>query len=140
MNPWQVRIPKKGEAILAAHFADIKSMLCEATIQPGSCSGIEVLRTPGGTTLAVSNQGNSLSVGIVDTGGITARSGTTPGVGSVDLYWLNNATPRIFVTRNITVTCYSISSTTGNVPAGPYVMDEQDDLGDWYLVSIDCGN
>lgn len=136
MEPTLIRTPKQGDEILAMHFADLKEAICEATIRPGSCAGIDVFRGPGGTTLSV--QPPSIgSLGVV-TSAISARVGTTLGTGLVELYYASSTGVATDCAQAVNV--YNFSSTTGGITTGLYVWVQQDPSGDWYVTAIDCGN
>ncbi len=104
--------------------------------------GLEMMQTTkGGTVLSVmaSPDINVISAAIVTTGGITARSGTTPGTGNITFVYYDTDTQVLTQTGDST-TIYSISSTTGGVPQDTYVMVGKDVNGIWWLISVDCGN
>ena len=75
------------------------------------------------------------------TGGtaITARSGTTPGSGTVTLYHLVGGSLTAILDPDsdpVTVTAYSFSGTASGI--GAYVFVEQDDTGHWWYIAEDC--
>lgn len=78
---------------------------------------------------------------LAKTGGtaITARSGTTPGSGTVTLYHLDGGSITAVVDLDsspVTVTAYSFAGTASGI--GAYIFIEQDDDGTWWYVSEDC--
>ena len=81
-------------------------------------------------------------IGKTDGSGIPARSGTTPGSGTVTLYHLDTDTTTLTVQQDssnedVEVTCYNLS--TEAVAASSYVMIQQEYItGTFWAVWEDC--
>lgn len=90
---------------------------------------LELRRTPSGTSLHLARY-DCIKVGLTS-GTITARSGSTPGSGSVVLYRLR---PGAFVASS-TVTAYSASG--DSIAGSTYVTVGLVD-GYWCILSVDC--
>ena len=100
--------------------------------------GITARQTPdGGIQIAGSFKG--CFVGIVGSGGISARSGTTLGTGQVTVQVKNPSTGH-YASSGISIAVDSISSTTGGVPSGTWVVCSFQDDGTACLTSVDCAN
>jgi sorbitol-specific phosphotransferase system component IIBC len=75
-------------------------------------------------------------IGVVATGGITARAGTTPGTGTINVYHVNDSgTLAHYNSQAITV--YNLSSAA--IVAGKYVMCKRDYVSwKWFVDFEDC--
>lgn len=102
---------------------------------------ISVMSVAGGPLLRLAGWLFSVYVGVVSSPGpITARIGTTPGVGPVNIQTWNGTVLGNLLDESsnpITVTAYSISSTVGGVPAGAYVIVLRI-CGAYWLITVDC--
>ncbi len=83
----------------------------------------------------VVGQGVNHFVGVTDEA-ITARSGTTPGTGTVSLYYRDVDTGVLTDSGN-DVEAYNISQTA--VGSGSYVTILQDNYGSYWVIVEDCG-
>ena len=76
----------------------------------------------------------------VATSNFAARSGTTPGTGTVDLYWFDGSA--ITATGDSLADVVNVSSTTmtsGNsIDTGMYCWVVQDAFGTWYISPLEC--
>ena len=68
---------------------------------------------------------------------ITARSGTTPGSGTVTLYYRDRDTNTLTAVGNSDVTAYNVSQSA--VANAAYVTVLQDNYGDYWVILEDCG-
>ncbi len=138
MRQQRPETPKVDQPITAKWARQLQELVVRNSLDVSACTGLDIHQTSGGTVIAVT-ESSDLSPGIVSAGqDITARVGTTPGTGTVDLYDLDDS--GILTNSGEVVTVYSISSTTGGVPTGTYVMVSEDGQGNWWLISVDCGN
>ena len=75
------------------------------------------------------------------TSDFNVRSGTTPGTGGLDLYYIDDAGPTI-TTLGISVTAYTSSNkaqTSGKaINSGQYCWAEQDPFGVWHTMPLEC--
>ena len=75
-------------------------------------------------------------IGVVATGGITARAGTTPGTGTVNVYHVNDSGVLAHYNSQ-TITVYNLSSAA--IVAGKYVMCKRDYISwKWFVDFEDC--
>ena len=75
-------------------------------------------------------------IGVVGAGGITARAGTTPGTGTVNVYHVNDSGTLAHYNSQ-TITAYNLSSAA--IVAGKYVMCKRDYIGwKWFVDFEDC--
>lgn len=78
----------------------------------------------------------SVYIAVVDSGGISARAGTTPGNGTVILYnW--NGTVLAPMSGTITKTAYNISSASGGIAAGKYCIILRI-CNDYWIITSEC--
>jgi hypothetical protein len=70
------------------------------------------------------------------TGTITARSGTTYGSGPVTVNVNIDGTE---TPTALSLTVYSVSSTSGGIPSGTRVQIEEFTDGYYYITAVDCG-
>ncbi len=139
MRQQRPETPKIDQPITAKWARQLQELVVRNSLDVSACTGLDIHQTSGGTVIAVDESTlPKLTVGIVDTGGITARAGTTPGSGPVVFYQLNDS--GVLENSGDGETVYSISSTTGGIPAGTYIMCAQDANDDYWVVSVDCGN
>ena len=134
----QFLIPKvkPGDEITAQLFNALRQAIIETTIIPGLSVGIQVTQTNAGTMISV--RSTQRYVGIT-TSTITARSGTTPGSGTVELYLYSTPNDDLEDTGQ-EVTVRSFSSTTGGIPTSTYCFVEDDLDNNFWITSVDCGN
>lgn len=75
-------------------------------------------------------------IGVVAAGGITARAGTTPGSGTVNVYWVNDSGTLAHYNGQ-TVTAYNLSTST--IAAGTYIQAKRDYVSwKWFIDFQDC--
>jgi hypothetical protein len=105
------------------------------------------VRATGGITSRVDTAGNIQITGkftgvfwfVVASGGLSARSGSTPGTGSVEIY-VKNPSTGTYVDSGIALAVDYISSTTGGVSSGVWGIGGFEDDGTPTVISLDCGN
>lgn len=127
---------RPGDPITAQLLNDIANGRYAAGIR--ATGGVTVRQTPGGQ-IQIAGHFTGCFVGVVNSGGLTARSGSTLGNGSVEIQVKNPATGN-YVDSGMAMTVDSISSTTGGVPSGTWVVCQFQDDGTPTLTSVDCGN
>ena len=106
------------------------------TIELGVDSGLAMAQTENATILRLASRQSGQQLAITD-GTITARTGTTPGTGTV---FLVNYDSTDLITGTVDVDVFNFSSTTGGIPDSIYCWIEQDPQGNWWITSVDCGN
>lgn len=115
-------------ALLNAGVIDIRG--AGVIVREGSRGQFQIAGTPGQPGIPV----------VVSSGGISARSGSTPGTGNVEIQVLSPATGDL-VDSGIQITgVNSFSSTTGGFPSGVYGFVSYDPEGNPWFTSADCGN
>ncbi len=128
-----MRVPpprlRPGDELTTGWLNKIRDWCVRNTLQ-GVSAGLTAQQLDTGFTLgAIIPDGASGSVGVVQTGGISARVGSTYGSGNV-----------LVNTLGVNITVKNFSSTTGGIAAGTYVFVQQDSAGTWWVTSVDCGN
>ncbi len=84
--------------------------------------------------------GGAQYVGVVGNGGITARTNTSAGFGTV-FTWNFNVNTGQFTNSNTSLTCYNISSTTGGITNGAWVGYSYRTTSNIPVIDmVDCGN
>jgi len=137
MKPDLPRRWREGDTIGARDLNKLLDAIERCIINPGQSSGLDISQSQGGTSLRVRPPTNRY-LGVTS-GTITARSGTTPGTGTVTLYLYSTSAGTVG-TSGVNVTVYNFSSTTGGIATSTYVWVEQDVDGNWWITSVDCGN
>ncbi len=126
---------KKGELLTAAKLNEIMDRVNRQRIDTGQSSGLVVQETNKGTVLRVFESASSgKSVGL--TGSITARSGVTPGSGSVQLYRYDSASGHLVDSSVNQNPVYNFAASA--IPSGKFCWIEQDGDGTWWVVSVEC--
>jgi hypothetical protein len=120
--------------------ADVINALIEATgIDIRGGAGVQARKTRRGVQLTAI-QPNTAYLAKA-TSNFAVRSSTTPGSGTLDLYWIDTAGPTI-ATLGISVTAYTVTSkaqTSGNaINSGQYCWAEQDPFGVWHTMPLEC--
>ncbi len=135
------RIPppliKPGDELTSRWLNDVRRAAVEGSIASLG-AGLEGSPSPNGWSISLKAPASGASGSVVKTSStITARSGTTVGSGTVDFYERVGST---LTATGLSDTVYSYSSTTGGIPSGTYGFAQRDRTGDWWLISVDCGN
>lgn len=120
--------------------AETVNALVEATgIDVRAGAGIQARRTRRGVQMTAIAPNRAYLAKA--TSAFAVRSGTTPGSGTLDLYWIDTAGPTI-ATLGISVTAYTVTSkaqTSGNaIDSGQYCWAEQDPFGVWNTMPLEC--
>ncbi len=103
-------------------------------------SGGLTVRSSDGRNLQLAVNGFGGLVVKVSSGGITARSGATPGTGDCDVQTLDPSTGNLVDAGIKVKDVKSYSSTTGGLTAGTYGFIISDQDGVIWIISVDCGN
>lgn len=131
----QLPDPKQpGDKIRARDFNLIVEALRRMALNVGQSTGIDITQSPGGTTLRVRWRTDRY-LALVGTGGISARSGATPGSGSVNIQEFDETNE--ITDSGVPLTAYNLSSST-TIAAGKYCWIEQDVNGYWWLTTAEC--
>lgn len=96
-------------------------------------AGVNIQSTSNGTMISV--PGKYVGYPAITTSSISARSGATPGSGTVTLYLLSTA-GALTATGTTSVTVYSYASTA--ISSGKYCWVVQDPNGEWWVISVEC--
>ncbi len=123
----------KGDRLKAADLMVMRERIMRQKIQAGQNTGLSVQETPDGTILRVTWKTDRYVA--FASGGVTARSGLTPGTGDAELF-LYNPTTNILVDVNVNVPVKNYSGTL--IGAGKYCWVEQDTNGTYWVVSAEC--
>jgi hypothetical protein len=127
---------QRGDVITADLLNELGAGMPVAGIR--ATGGIDARQNPDGS-IQISGKFTGCFVGIVDSGGISARSGTTAGTGNVKVQ-IKNPSSGDYVDSGLILEVDSISSTTGGVPSGTWVVCSFQDDGTPTLTTNDCGN
>jgi hypothetical protein len=120
---------------IAARTLRTMAETCDWATRIQASSPLSIMSVAGGPLLRVAGALFSIYIVVTD-GTITARSGTTPGSGTVFTTTWNGS---VLTTTTNTFTVYNISSTTGGIATGVYgVMVKI--MGSYWLITLDCGN
>lgn len=127
---------KPGDPIRADQFMALVAAVQELRDIRGG-NGIDVRRVGG--RISISAIPESTGYLGVATSNFAARSGTTPGTGTVDLYWYDGT---VLAATGKSVNAVNVSSTTmtsGNsIDSGMYCWVAKDAYGTWYVSPLEC--
>ena len=135
------RFLRAGMELTSAWLNGLVVLLMRAQVMLGSDSGLEMNQTDKGTFLRIAFQNNQATLAYTTSGGITARSGTTAGFGSVflvDVSVASDGTTCTLTTTAVTYTVFNLSATTGGIAGGKYCWIEQDVTGNWFVTAAEC--
>lgn len=96
-------------------------------------AGVNIQSTSNGTMISV--PARYVGYPAITTSSISARSGSTPGSGTVTLYLLDTS-QALAATSTTGVTVYSYSSAA--ISSGKYCWVVQDPNGEWWVISVEC--
>ncbi len=145
MSLFTPKVLKKGDVLTAQWLNHIRRLVLRNTITLGPNSGLTMNESDSGKILRTAGSGATGQQLAYTNGTITARSGTTPGAGTVYLVKYDGSVFQIMngggSNPTLTQAVLSYSSTTGGIATGQYVWIAQNpsDLK-WYVISVDCGN
>lgn len=122
---------EKGDRLMAAHMTEIVRRLdrLEGVRTSGRLQSRRGVRGP----LELAYVEGVTSSLCVTNGAITARSGTTPGTGSVDFYWRNSSGALEATGQSEAVYNPGIA-----ISSGKYAWAQMDSFGDWYVAPLEC--
>lgn len=127
---------KPGDPIKAEQFMAIVQAVRELMDVRGG-NGVDVRRAGGRLHMSAIPRVNAY-LGVA-TSIFAARSGTTPGTGTVDLYWYDGTT---LAATGESVNAINVSATTmtsGNsIDTGMYCWVQLDPFGIWYVSPLEC--
>lgn len=120
--------------------ADVINALVEATgIDVRAGAGIQARRTRRGVQITGIQPNTAYLAKSTST--FNVISGTTPGSGTLDLYWIDTAGPTV-APLGISVTAYVTTSkaqTSGKaIDSGQWCFAQQDPFGVWHCAPLDC--
>lgn len=127
--------PKPGDIVSARDLREIGET-CDQFSRFSVEPPLEMIWTALGPLVRLAGPLFGVYVGVVASGGISARSSGTPGTGNVTIQTWNGTA---LASLGITVVAKSISSTTGGIPSGTYCIVLRI-CGAYWLISVDCGN
>lgn len=133
--PWQDLPHWKPDDILKAEDLNrLVDVIRRITITVSQSSGLDMLEGPGGTSLRVRwRQDRYLAY---TSGGITARSGSTPGTGSAAIQTYDPVNG--ITSTGIDVDVLNWNDATGGVGTGKYLWVVQDNNGFWWVWVAEC--
>lgn len=128
-RPQKVR---RGDPITAEEWNKLVDLVVRNEIRPSLSSGLDIQKAAFGTSLRVVGQLRQRLAYTSST--ITARSGTTPGTGTV--------TPQRYDGSSLAsdgqdLTVYSFSA-SASIASGKYCWIEQDPGGYWWVTAAEC--
>lgn len=128
---------KPGDPIRAEQFMMLVNAV-KALLGMRGGDGMSLSRAGGRILLSATPPVNAYLA--VATSAFAARSGTTPGTGTVDLYWYDGT--NITATGNSLANVVNVSTTTmtsGNsIDSGMYCWVVRDAFGTWYVSPLEC--
>jgi hypothetical protein len=126
---------KSGEIIEASTLADTAEA-AEWAAKIKANPPLSIMSTGAGPLLRLAGAVFGVYVG-VSSGTIGPRTGSTPGTGNfTPQTWNGTALANL---STITLPCLSISSTTGGIPGGTYLVVLKI-YGVYWVITADCGN
>ncbi len=131
----------KGDVLKAADLVILRDAIERQRLTTGQNSGISLQETEQGTVIRVAGRSDRYLAKA--SGDITARSGTTPGVGKATLQRCKRTSagpPPVYAISSLSVDydVINYSSATGGIPDEKYCWIEQDNDGLWWVVSAEC--
>lgn len=133
---------KPGDTIKADDWNCLIELICRNSIEVDASSGLEMKQSPSGTSIRIANNDGSGSFLCVTDGTISACgafSGSTATAGSGTVFICQTSGTTITKTSE-TLSVLNFSTTTGGIASGVNVWVSQDDNGNYYITSVDCGN
>lgn len=127
-----IRRVRPGDPITAEDWNELVDAVRRNEIQESTACGLSIQKTPDGTLVRLGS--SRLGRPAVTSSTITARSGTTPGTGTVTPLWYNGSA-LANDGSDLTVLFYSASASIGS---GKYCWIQQDQRGIWWLISAEC--
>lgn len=122
---------KAGDRLRAAQMQEIARRLDH--LEGVRSSGrIQVRKGGRGPMQVAYVEGVTTSLGKA-VGSITALSGTTPGTGTVDFWWINGSG-----TLEATGQSETVSNVDTAISSGKYVWVQQDSFGAWFVSPMQC--
>lgn len=122
---------QKGDRLLAEHMTEIVRRLDR--LEGVRTSGrLQARRGARGPMELAYVEGVTSSLGMAN-GDISAGSGTAPGTGSVDFYWLGPSG-----TLEATGQSEGVLNVDTAITSGKWVWAQQDMVGDWYVSPLQC--
>lgn len=128
---------RTGDVLRASDLQAIADAARAQRVQGGA--GVEVRRGPGGSVQITGNLPPGKYIGVAS-GNITARSGTTPGTGTVTVKYVAASGSLASVGADIAVkNCSSTTMTSGNgIDSGQYCSIWRDAFGVWWVSPEEC--
>ncbi len=128
---------KAGDALSAGKLMELRNRILRLRLTTGQNSGIVLTESITGTAIRVQFPSDRY-VGIVASGDITARVGTTPGTGFVDIQIYNPLINELEPDgTQVEVLNFSAVPPTG-IPAGKYCWVQEDTDGNYWVISVEC--
>jgi hypothetical protein len=128
---------KPGDPIKADDFMKLVATV-NALLSPRGGDGIDVQQVGGHIHASAIPPVNAYLA--VATSNFAARSGTTPGTGTVDLYWFDGT--NLAATGDSLADVVNVSTTTmtsGNsIDSGMYCWVYKDAFSTWYVAPLEC--
>ncbi len=128
---------KAGDALSAGKLMELRNRIQRLRLTTGQNSGIVLTESLTGTAIRVQFPANHY-VGVVASGDITARVGSTPGSGFVDLQTYNPLINELEA-AGVSVEVLNFSaSPPGGILGGQFCFVETDVDGNYWITSVEC--
>lgn len=141
--PWNRTHPKqKPTKPIQARTLRLLAETCDWASRIRVIAPLEMNTFGGGPQIRLNGLGAQLAY--TDSGGITARVGTTAGYGQVyyvasTVTWSAGVPTCTLATGTDPMYVFNFSATTGGIAGGLYCFVEQDVSGNWWITAIECG-
>lgn len=132
MNKKRPSKVRPGDPIRAAEWNNLVDIVLRNEINVVQSSGLDIAKSAAGTTLRVAGALRQMLA--YTSSSITARSGTTPGTGTVTPQRFNGTA---ISSNGQDLTVYSFSASAA-IASGKYCWIEQDPGGYWWVTAVEC--
>jgi hypothetical protein len=122
---------KKGQPLRAEDLQDLADEVYGPSGPVRTTGGIQARR--GARGMQFSFSGEYATTLCKSTSSITASSGTTPGTGTVDFYWLNAS--NVVEATGQSETVWHMGPL---ISSGKYCWAQKDQFGEWWAAALEC--
>lgn len=126
---------KAGRPIEARTLRQM-AQTCDWASQIRANPPLSIMATGNGPLFRLASMLLSVYIGVVGSGGVTARSGSTPGSGSVTLQTWNGTSLANFP-GSASVTAYNISASGSGIASGKYCIILKI-AGAYFIITSEC--
>ncbi len=128
---------RPGDALKADDLMSLRAAIQRQRLTTGQSSGIDLQESFTGTKIRLRTPANRY-VGLVDSGGITARVGGIAGTGVVGLQLLSIDTNTLNASMTLVQVFNFSAAPPGGINGGLYCWVEQDVDGNYWIISVEC--